>query len=135
MTDRSPTTAEDNLILGRHSAAEIDAARHRVRAYFAPDQQDDERQLHAADVRLLLADLERARVNIGDLQRYLRGEKHHHDNDVKRLTAERDQARAEVKQLRTYADTARHHQQQHAETYRELAKARADLETARSERN
>lgn len=74
MVDRSPTSAEDALTLGRHSAAEIETARDRVRAYL------DERKnwtsladsvdgfgatgvrLLASDLRVLLAERDRLKV-------------------------------------------------------------------------
>jgi hypothetical protein len=85
VSDHLPTSAEDNLVLGRQTAAEIDAARDRVRAYlaerprrpFLPDRihgygLGDLAGLRASDLATVLADLERARANVRSLQYRLR---------------------------------------------------------------
>ncbi|MEA5366119.1 hypothetical protein VA596_41785 [Amycolatopsis sp., V23-08] len=82
---------DDNLVLGRLTIAERDAAFARVRAHF-----DDGEPLGTDDVRTLLADHARATSLVTQLQERLRGEKHHHENDVQRLTTERDALRTQV---------------------------------------
>ncbi|AUI56805.1 hypothetical protein [Amycolatopsis sp. BJA-103] len=115
MVDRSRISAEDALVLGRHTAAEIDAAATRVRAYLDEyqrraaansattdvisnlDTHDGGPRLLASELRVLLADLARARVNLAGLQYRLRGEQHHHAN----TTTERDQFAARVADAET----------------------------------
>lgn len=113
MVDRSSISAEDALELGRHSAAEIDAAAARVRSFVvqheelhAGDRSGDRitaiahtefTPLNASDLRVLLADLARARANIRHLQYRLRGEEHHHAN----TRTDRDQLATRVADAET----------------------------------